>query len=323
MHSNSHLGISLAAMTHVAAAVPNLTYALDTHWPWKTEDVIVDAVHLQRRRARGADRPGLGVELDRDALGAAARAVPRVRRPRPQRHPLHAVAASLLRRDAAPLVSVTGYAYPWDYLDDDGAAARAASLGIDVVALAASYHATRVATPLHPTRRVTEIPTPPRTSPFATRSGAGNDCDHAAPAAWIGPDAFERRARSPRRAKDSLSTGGSSSPTTTTSRLQSRTPGSKRLRRVVLLRPVPTPRRRARLLPHAGPRGLRVGGLRGVVLEACGPMGLDHGGDPRQGGDGAAGTRSNVNFCPSASVGACEGALRGRRRSRRSVAHDP
>ena len=42
MHSNSHLGISLAAMTHVAAAVPNLTYALDTHWPWKSEDVIVE-----------------------------------------------------------------------------------------------------------------------------------------------------------------------------------------------------------------------------------------------------------------------------------------
>jgi glucarate dehydratase len=27
MHSNSHLGISLAAMTHLAAATPNLTYA--------------------------------------------------------------------------------------------------------------------------------------------------------------------------------------------------------------------------------------------------------------------------------------------------------
>ena len=41
MHSNSHLGISLAAMVHLAAATPNLTYACDTHWPWKTEDVRV------------------------------------------------------------------------------------------------------------------------------------------------------------------------------------------------------------------------------------------------------------------------------------------
>ena len=42
MHSNSHLGISLAAMTHLAAATGNLDYACDTHWPWKEvgEDVI-------------------------------------------------------------------------------------------------------------------------------------------------------------------------------------------------------------------------------------------------------------------------------------------
>ena len=31
MHSNSHLGVSLMAMAHVAAATPHLTYACDTH----------------------------------------------------------------------------------------------------------------------------------------------------------------------------------------------------------------------------------------------------------------------------------------------------
>ena len=43
MHSNSHLGISLAAMVHLAAATPRLDYACDTHWPWKdpADDVIV------------------------------------------------------------------------------------------------------------------------------------------------------------------------------------------------------------------------------------------------------------------------------------------
>ena len=40
MHSNSHLGISLAAMTHLAAATPNLTYDCDTHAPWQTAEVI-------------------------------------------------------------------------------------------------------------------------------------------------------------------------------------------------------------------------------------------------------------------------------------------
>jgi len=69
MHSNSHLGVSLAAMTHVAATVPNLTYALDTHWPWKDEDVVVGgALSLRDGAVEVPSSPGLGVELDRDAL---------------------------------------------------------------------------------------------------------------------------------------------------------------------------------------------------------------------------------------------------------------
>jgi glucarate dehydratase len=71
MHSNSHLGISLAAMVQLAAAVPNLTYACDTHWPWKTEDVVAGQPFSFGGGAIAVpDRPGLGVELDRDALGA-------------------------------------------------------------------------------------------------------------------------------------------------------------------------------------------------------------------------------------------------------------
>ncbi|MET8993325.1 glucarate dehydratase family protein [Nonomuraea wenchangensis] len=70
MHSNSHLGISLAAMTHLAAATPNLTFACDTHTPWQDgQDVIAPGA---LRFAGGAvpvpAGPGLGVELDRDAL---------------------------------------------------------------------------------------------------------------------------------------------------------------------------------------------------------------------------------------------------------------
>ncbi|RVX38072.1 glucarate dehydratase [Nonomuraea polychroma] len=70
MHSNSHLGISLAAMTHLAAATPNLTFACDTHTPWQDgQDVVVPG---SLRFTDGAvpvpAGPGLGVELDRDAL---------------------------------------------------------------------------------------------------------------------------------------------------------------------------------------------------------------------------------------------------------------
>ena len=69
MHSNSHLGISLAAMTHLAAATPNLTYACDTHWPWKTEEVVRPGVLAFRDGSVTVPQgPGLGVELDRDAL---------------------------------------------------------------------------------------------------------------------------------------------------------------------------------------------------------------------------------------------------------------
>ena len=50
--------------------MPNLTYALDTHWPWKEEDVVVEGT---LRFVDGAisvpSAPGLGVELDDDALG--------------------------------------------------------------------------------------------------------------------------------------------------------------------------------------------------------------------------------------------------------------
>jgi glucarate dehydratase len=72
MHSNSHLGISLAAMVQVAAATPHLTYACDTHWPWKTTDVIAPgALELVNGAIRVPDRPGLGIELDPDALARA------------------------------------------------------------------------------------------------------------------------------------------------------------------------------------------------------------------------------------------------------------
>ncbi len=51
-------------------------------------------------------------------------------------------------------VRAVGYAYPWDFLDDPGAADRVARLDLDAVAVAANYHAVRAATPWHPGRRL-------------------------------------------------------------------------------------------------------------------------------------------------------------------------
>jgi glucarate dehydratase len=69
MHSNSHLGISLMAMAHLAAATPNLTYACDTHYPWQYEEVLVGGrIPIEDGCVTVTNAPGLGIELDRAAL---------------------------------------------------------------------------------------------------------------------------------------------------------------------------------------------------------------------------------------------------------------
>jgi glucarate dehydratase len=72
MHSNSHAGISLAAMTHLGAALPELPYALDTHYPWQEDEIIVGGkLAIKDGFVELPKGPGLGVELDREALGRA------------------------------------------------------------------------------------------------------------------------------------------------------------------------------------------------------------------------------------------------------------
>ena len=69
MHSNSHLGISLAAMVQLAAAVPNLTYDCDTHYPWQEgHDLLVKPLSFQDGAVEAPGAPGLGIEVDRDKL---------------------------------------------------------------------------------------------------------------------------------------------------------------------------------------------------------------------------------------------------------------
>ena len=69
MHSNSHLGISLTAMTHVAAAVPHLSHDCDTHYPWQDDDVVQGGrLRFDQGRIRVPTEPGLGVRIDPEAL---------------------------------------------------------------------------------------------------------------------------------------------------------------------------------------------------------------------------------------------------------------
>ena len=71
-HSNSHFDISLAMVSHVAAAAAGQITAIDTHWIWQ------DGQHLTRNPLKikngmltVPERPGLGVELDFDSIERA------------------------------------------------------------------------------------------------------------------------------------------------------------------------------------------------------------------------------------------------------------
>lgn len=71
-HSNNHFDISLAMVTHTAAAAPGAITAIDTHWIWQ------DGQQLTRNPLQICDgllavpeRPGLGVELDMEAIERA------------------------------------------------------------------------------------------------------------------------------------------------------------------------------------------------------------------------------------------------------------
>ncbi|WP_366146580.1 enolase C-terminal domain-like protein [uncultured Pseudokineococcus sp.] len=71
-HSNNHFDISLAMFAHVGAAAPGDITALDTHWIWQDGQGLTRApMPITDGHLTVTDAPGLGVELDRDALAAA------------------------------------------------------------------------------------------------------------------------------------------------------------------------------------------------------------------------------------------------------------
>ncbi|MEU5259829.1 enolase C-terminal domain-like protein [Amycolatopsis sp. NPDC021455] len=71
-HSNNHFDVSLAMFTHVAAAAPGEITAIDTHWIWQDGQALTTApLRITGGRIEVPRRPGLGVELDEDAVAAA------------------------------------------------------------------------------------------------------------------------------------------------------------------------------------------------------------------------------------------------------------
>lgn len=73
-HSNNHFDISLAMMTHVAAACPGEITAIDTHWIWQDGQRITKNPFAIRDGKLSVPKvPGLGVELDEEKLMEAHR----------------------------------------------------------------------------------------------------------------------------------------------------------------------------------------------------------------------------------------------------------
>ncbi|OFJ53787.1 enolase C-terminal domain-like protein [Mycolicibacterium grossiae] len=71
-HSNNHFDVSLAMFTHVAAAAPGDVTAIDTHWIWQDGQRITTRPYpIVDGYLDVPDAPGLGVELDEDAVAAA------------------------------------------------------------------------------------------------------------------------------------------------------------------------------------------------------------------------------------------------------------
>lgn len=71
-HSNNHFDISLAMFTHVGAAAPGKTTAIDTHWIWQDGQALTkEPLQIRGGKIAIPDRPGLGIEVDRRALEKA------------------------------------------------------------------------------------------------------------------------------------------------------------------------------------------------------------------------------------------------------------
>jgi glucarate dehydratase len=73
VHSSGELGIQLATMLHLGAALPNLAFAADAHYHHLTDDIIVGGpMRYEGGSIAVPQGPGLGIEIDRDKLARYA-----------------------------------------------------------------------------------------------------------------------------------------------------------------------------------------------------------------------------------------------------------
>jgi glucarate dehydratase len=64
-HSNNHFDVSLAMMTHVAAAARGNVTPIDTHWIWQVgQRLTKEPLEIHNGQIKVPDSSGLGIELD-------------------------------------------------------------------------------------------------------------------------------------------------------------------------------------------------------------------------------------------------------------------
>jgi glucarate dehydratase len=73
-HSNNHAGVTMAAMIHLGAVVPQLDVASDTHYQWLPDgaDIIQGPkLTVKNGMMKVPEGPGIGVQLDPDKVAKA------------------------------------------------------------------------------------------------------------------------------------------------------------------------------------------------------------------------------------------------------------
>ncbi|MFG6190898.1 hypothetical protein [Nonomuraea sp. JJY05] len=165
------------------------------------------------------------------------------------------------------------YVYPWDIVGDPSAPDRLAGLGVEAVALAASYHSTRAATPYHPSHRVLDVPYPAFYLPI--RPSSWSRLVPASPT-WTPQDAYLQ-------ARDALKAVGLQvhAWTVLTHNSHLGTVNPDLVVRNAFGDPYPyalCPAHEDVLeyCEHLVEEILTVGEPDGLILEACGPMGFGH-----------------------------------------------
>jgi glucarate dehydratase len=68
LHSDRELGISTAAIVHLAAAQPMVSHAIDSHLPEQAGEIVTKPFVFRDGCLDVPDGPGLGVELDPEQL---------------------------------------------------------------------------------------------------------------------------------------------------------------------------------------------------------------------------------------------------------------